>query len=136
MAFVSPKECMPNVDTNAEDFQGKLLSTIARAKEEGRLILTQEEVNECNRIKNEWISDTAQKAAEDLQSSTEILPSDSPDTASAKMETVTAGTCWLESLFTRIKESLNKIFSNLRRNVDWLGEQLAAFFLRFKSFFI
>lgn len=131
-----PEDLLTNLDT--EDFEKRLFSIISRAKDENRA-LTSEEVDECNRIKDEWIRDKTEKAARDLQSTTKILPRDSPDTALAKMETVKSGTSWLQTFFARIKETLNRIFSNLgasiRRGIERFREQLADFFSELRTRF-
>ena len=91
------REISTTVADGSQELKANLGKVISKAMEEDRP-LTQEEADEFNKMKNEWLKRTAEKATDHILSITEVHPGDSPALARHKMEMAEKSTAVLTQI--------------------------------------
>lgn len=121
------REISTIVADGSQELRTNLSKVISKAKEEDRP-LTREEADEFNKMKNEWIKRTAEKATVKIASITEVHPGDSPDLAKHMMEMAEKNTTFLTQILDYIGDKIKAITSQIKKSAQWVWDKINSFF--------
>lgn len=121
------REISTTVADGSQELRANLSKVISKAKEDNRP-LTQEEADEFNKMKNEWIKRTAEKVTDQILYITEVHPGDSPDLARHKMEMAEKSTAVLTQILNFIGDTINAITSQISQSARWVWDKINSFF--------
>lgn len=126
------REISTIVADGSKEVKANLSKVISKAMEEDRP-LTREEANEFNKMKNEWIKCTAEKATDKIASITEVHPGDSPVLAKHKIEMAEKNTTFLTQILDYIGDEIKAITSKIKKSAQWVWDKINSFFSRLHS---
>ena len=121
------REISTIVADGSKELRANLSKVISKAKEEDRP-LTQEEADEFNKTKNEWIKRTAEKATVKISSITQVHPGDSPALATHKLEMAEKNTAVLTQILNFIGDTIKAIISQIMKSAQWVWDKINNFF--------